>query len=247
MSEMDTRTMEIHAPRLTIRAEEFAIYDNFLPESEFEALAAYGNYANYREVHEKRVRKVWRLHDGTPLQGETAYLQAVAKPDDGQSNAATDAKPIDRFLVRLSEIVDANSQLVGERSTHWKRISASPWIYPMGTGLSLHVDSGRYSGSFTFFLHPRWGLHWGGYLMIFNPKKYCEQATAPYAAGYVLPWLSDEIENKQFEDPGLAVSVFPKSNRLVLISPKAFHMVSRVDVNAGQNPRVTIAGFFVTE
>lgn len=130
--------------------------------------------------------------------------------------------------------------------TDWKRVSAAPWVYPMGSGLSLHADSQRYSGSYVFFLHPRWGLHWGGYLMIFNPARYAVSPTTPYSEGFVLPWLSDDVETRTFADPGLAVSVFPKPNRLVLISRNAYHMVSRVDVNAGQNPRVSIAGFFHT-
>jgi Rps23 Pro-64 3,4-dihydroxylase Tpa1-like proline 4-hydroxylase len=117
-------------------------------------------------------------------------------------------------------------------------------VYPAGSGLSLHADSNRYSGSYTYFLHPRWGLHWGGYLMIFNPERYGVNGTAPYSEGFVLPWLSDDLENRAFEVPGLAISIFPKPNRLALISRNAYHMVSRVDANAGQNARISVAGFF---
>jgi hypothetical protein len=60
----------------------------------------------------------------------------------------------------------------------------------------------------------------------------------------MFPWLSDEVETAQFADPGLALAVFAKPNRLVMISPRAWHMITRVDANAGQNPRVSIAGFF---
>jgi hypothetical protein len=234
-----------HRSRLSVRAEEFAIYDDFLPQAEFSALARYANNSSYHEVHKNGVRKVWRLHDGSPLQGETAYLAADA------GNAPTDSAsaPLDRFLKRLDGAVSDHPDLVGERVRDWKKVSAAPWVYPAGTGLSLHADSTRYSGSYTFFLHRRWGLHWGGYLMIFNPGKYgAEKPAAPYAEGFVLPWLSDDVEAAQFADPGLALAVFAKPNRLVIISPHAWHMVTRVDANAGQNPRVSIAGFFhVTE
>jgi hypothetical protein len=228
-----------HRSVLTVRAEEFAIYDEFLPPEEFSALARYANSSSYHEVHEKGVRKVWRLHDGSPLQGETSYLGADAKPVDDPAK-----RPIQSFLARLNEVVDANAGLVGARSTHWERVSAAPWVYPAGTGLSLHADSTRYSGSYTFFLHGMWGLHWGGYLMIFNPTEYCGLHTAPYAMGFQLPWLSDDTENKEFEHPGLAISVFAKPNRLVLIAPRAYHMVTRVDANAGQHARISVAGFF---
>ena len=240
---MDTSTItDAHTSRPTAEAEEFAIYDDFLPADEFAALAAYANNCNYHEVHEKGVRKVWRLHDGTPLQGETTYMKAASKPENGQLPPGQ--SPVHHFLARLNEVLDENSQLVGERLKDWKSVSAAPWVYPMGSGLSLHADSNRYSGSYTYFLHSRWGLHWGGYLMIFNPARYSVKRTAPYSSGFVLPWLSDEIEVRAFEDPGLAISIFPKPNRLALISRNAYHMVSRVDANAGQNPRVSVAGFF---
>jgi Rps23 Pro-64 3,4-dihydroxylase Tpa1-like proline 4-hydroxylase len=189
---------------------------------------------------------VWRLHDGSPLQGETAYLRADTQLADSQSTTTTSQRAIHNFLARLNEVVDENSRLIGERLTRWKSVSAAPWIYPSGTGLSLHADSSRYSGSYTFFLHPKWGLHWGGYLMIFNPARYCAETRAPYSAGFVLPWLSDDVENKEFGDPGVATAVFAKPNRLVLIAPSAYHMVPRVDANAGQNTRISIAGFFHT-
>jgi Rps23 Pro-64 3,4-dihydroxylase Tpa1-like proline 4-hydroxylase len=228
-----------HASVLTTRAEEFAIYDEFLSLEELSALRRYANSSTYHSVHEKGVRKVWRLHDGSPLLGATSYLSADAEL------AVDDAtNPIQVFLARLNEVIDANTGLLGERSTHWEKVSAAPWIYPAGTGLSLHADRTRYTGSYTFFLHRQWGLHWGGYLMIFNPTEYCGRPAARYVNGFELPWLSDEAETKEFEHPGLAISVFAKPNRLVLIAPTAYHMVTRVDSNAGQNARISVAGFF---
>jgi hypothetical protein len=241
---MQIADQKAHCPRLSVRAEEFAIYDDFLPQAEFSTLARYANNSGYHQVHQNGVRKVWRLHDGMPLQGQTAFLGAGAQ-DAAAASASTDKAPLDRFLKRLDGVVSDHSDLVGERDKDWKKVSASPWIYPVGTGLSLHADSKRYSGSYTFFLHRRWGLHWGGYLMIFNPARYgTAQGAAPYAEGFVFPWLSDDVETAQFADPGLALAVFAKPNRLVMISPRAWHMVTRVDANAGQNPRVSIAGFF---
>lgn len=78
---MDSGDFAVEKPRpAALHAEEFSIYDNFLPAEEFGELAAYANDCNYHEVHEKGVRKVWRLHDGTPLQGETTYLPATPNP-----------------------------------------------------------------------------------------------------------------------------------------------------------------------
>jgi len=242
MSTMADSATSAHRPVLTAREGEFAIYDNFLSQAEFAALGSYANSSEYRHVHNEGVRKVWRLHDGSPLQGETTFLGADLAP--GRLSAAYAQKPIHRFLARLNDTVDVNARLVGERSSGWKRVSAAPWVYPAGTALSLHADNGRYSGSYTFFVHPRWGLHWGGYLLILNPSKYFEQQAMPDTNGFGHWWLSDDMETDAFEDPGVAVAILPRPNRLVLIAPHAYHMVTRVDANAGQNPRVSIAGFF---
>jgi hypothetical protein len=237
----------VHCPRLSVRAEEFAIYDDFLPGEAFKALATYANNSTYHQVHRNEVRKVWRLHDGLPLQGATAFLRAEAGTGNAAADASTGVSPLTKFLERLDAVVNDCSDLVGRRAKHWKKVSAAPWIYPAGTGLSLHADSARYSGSYTFFLHQNWGLHWGGYLMVFNPAKYHNsEARVPYSEGFVLPWLSDEVETAQFAEPGLALAILPRPNRLVVIAPTAYHMIARVDANAGQNARVSVAGFFHT-
>jgi hypothetical protein len=62
------------------------------------------------------------------------------------------------------------------------------------TGLSLHNDDTRYTGSFTYFAHPTWRLHWGGHLLILDPK------TAPHnpAIGDIWPaFFDDEAESKR--------------------------------------------------
>jgi hypothetical protein len=42
---------------------------------------------------------------------------------------------------------------------------------------------------------------------------------------------------------GMGIFVSPKPNRLVLINKKVIHGVTRVDLDAGQNSRVTLTGF----
>ena len=55
--------------------------------------------------------------------------------------------------------------------------------------------------------------------------------------------MSDE--GREDDDPGIATSVVPKPNRLVLIGANRPHRVSRVDQNAGAHLRASIAGFFL--
>jgi Rps23 Pro-64 3,4-dihydroxylase Tpa1-like proline 4-hydroxylase len=57
-------------------------------------------------------------------------------------------------------------------------------------------------------------------------------------------FLTDDQETQRAFDPGLAQTVLPKPNRIVFISPTAQHLLTRVDVNAGQTARLSVAGFF---
>jgi hypothetical protein len=52
--------------------------------------------------------------------------------------------------------------LIGRGGADWRRLSAAPWVYPPGSGLSLHQDGVLYTGAFTFFAHREWRIHWGG-------------------------------------------------------------------------------------
>ncbi|MFE9847148.1 hypothetical protein [Streptomyces goshikiensis] len=121
------------------------------------------------------------------------------------------------------------------------RLSFTPWIYPAGSGLSLHQDGSEYSGAFTFFAHQEWRLHWGGHLLVLDPRTRSRMA----GDGEVGPvFLDDRRESARAFDPGFALTVFPKPNRIAFLSPAALHLLTRVDENAGQAARLSVAGFF---
>ena len=60
-------------------------------------------------------------------------------------------------------------------------------------------------------------------------------------------WLADDGEDdgSEGDDPGIAISIVPKPNRLVLLGPNRPHRIHRVDTNAGTHARASIAGFFL--
>jgi Rps23 Pro-64 3,4-dihydroxylase Tpa1-like proline 4-hydroxylase len=41
-----------------------------------------------------------------------------------------------------------------------------------------------------------------------------------------------------------ARTIFPKPNRIAFLSPRAMHLLTRIDTNAGQQARISVAGFF---
>jgi hypothetical protein len=107
--------------------------------------------------------------------------------------------------------------------------------------LTISQDGVLYSGAFTFFAHPEWRLHWGGYLVLLDPRT----RSVDIANGELSPpFLGDSEESLRAFDPGFALAVLPKPNRIVFLSSTALHLMTRVDANAGQAARISVAGFF---
>ena len=205
------------------------------------------NAADYRLVHAQQVQKVWRLNDGLPLRGPSyTYRPGEATGGSGHHTTGT---ALDGFLDALVDAMDIAGDVVGRPGDEWQEATLAPWIYPQDSGLSLHQDVGRgpagqhFTGSYTYYVNQTWNLHWGGWLMLLDPAD----AAPPAADGFGVspPWLSDDLERAWVDGPGIATAVLPAPNRIVFISPAVRHLITRVDRNAGQHARVSLAGFFV--
>lgn len=231
-------------PRLTLANEQIMVYDDFLPQETFERLLHYATSEPYAIVHRDTWRKVWRLGDGLPLQGTTTYVRSDPSlyAEDETPRYPTQTA-VDAFIDGMHGVLGEASELVGKAGTAWSGMTVAPWIYPAGAGLSLHRDRGSYSGSYAYFIHREWNFHWGGQLLILDPKTGA--GSDPDSSPLYPHWLSDKDESRSGMEPGLAMCVLPKPNRLVFIAPDAYQMITRVDVNAGNHPRVTLAGFFL--
>jgi len=230
--------------RLTLSNQQLMIYDDFLPQETFEALLEHANSDSYAMVHREAWRKVWRLGDGLPLQGTTTYYR-----DDPTLYGANEEpryptqSPLDGFIDAVNEMVPGTEDLVGKRGSEWTSIVVSPAVYPPGTGLSLHRDRYSSSGSFTYFIHRQWNFHWGGQLLVLDPKT--GNGADPDDSPFNPAFLADDDENAIISEPGIATCVLPKPNRLVFIAGSAYHLITRVNANAGDRPRVALSGFFM--
>lgn len=63
---------------------------------------------------------------------------------------------MDQLAVAMDRILLELVPYIGHVNQQWNRFSVTSWMYPgvpgyRGTGLSLHEDSGPYSGAYTFF------------------------------------------------------------------------------------------------
>jgi hypothetical protein len=148
---------------------------------------------------------------------------------------------MDIFASRVAQVLDDVAPVVSDLSQQID-FTVCPWIYP--AGLSLHHDGApKLAGSYTYFVHNHWNLHWGGQLLILDPRTI-HAPPLPPSAPRRSTWIVDDVENDRVWDPALALCIFPKPNRIVFIREGVQHLVTRVDSAAGQNARLSIAGFF---
>jgi 2OG-Fe(II) oxygenase superfamily len=223
------------------RSRDLIIYDDVLSPADFASLFNYLNSVEYQSVHRDGWRKVWRLHDGNPLTSNAGwYYLDVSARRPGERIFPTDT-PVDAVVRWIAGKVREIEPIVGAPTAGWCRFSFAPWLYPPGSGLSLHRDGEKYSGAFTYFAHRRWSPYWGGHLLVLDPETAQQSMGAGEQSHF---FLGDDEETVRALAPGVGLAVFAKPNRMVFLSPNAQHMVTRVDSNAGQVARVSLAGFF---
>lgn len=222
--------------RIALSEPDLLIVDDLVPSESLDGIRNEMSKGDYHSVRARAWDKVWRLWDGEPLRGAGVVY-------DPHSSYGGEAKRYPTFTsvdLLIDEILNAATQypeIVGKEGQDWKALYLAPWLYPVGTALSLHVDGVRYSGAVTWFAHPRWGAHWGGELVVEPPGE------GPDIPHGLEPW----VEAGNDCGRGIALMVTPLPNRLVLLGPSRPHRIARVDSNAGARVRSSIAGFFLRE
>ena len=228
-----------------LREDGLVVADDVLPPEVFKSLCRQVSQGDYRSVHAKKWDKAWRGWDGHPMRGEGVYFDPERVFAYNGPHYPT-ATSVDTLVDHVRRMSASFPEVTGVESVDWVALFLSPWIYPVGSALSLHQDSERYSGSFTFFVHSRWRVHWGGELLVSralsNGEPSAPSAVEPHDVDD--PWMSDDSANEG-DSQGIATCVTPKPNRLVLIGPDRPHRITRVDQNAGAHVRASIAGFFL--
>jgi hypothetical protein len=218
--------------KVVLASRDVVVADDVLDETAFAALRQELAHARYESVHARGWAKAWRLCDGAPLRGAgVCYDPAGAVRSSGARYPT--GTVVDDFIDAVRALAVEHPDVVGTEGAQWAALFLAPWLYPVGSALSLHRDGGGYSGAFTFFAHPRWGVHWGGELLLLDEQS----STAPLG---MTGWMVEDGV-----DPGVAMCVFARPNRLVLVGPDRPHRIGRVDVNAGDHVRTTLAGFFL--
>ena len=212
-----------------LRTAEVAVFDDVLSGQDLSALRRAAERVPFESVHREGWHQAWRLHDGDPFRGHGAWLPMVSDGAEAAKEPSDFEKARAPFVEVLRRVVPTEcASLIEEPNS----VSVSPWIYPAGSALSLHRDAVAYKGSYGFYFHGEWRLHWGGWLLVADDageptrRRVFDEAAEPPPSASRGHWVA------------------PMPNRLVVLSPCADHLIARVDPAAGSALRLSIAGFF---
>ena len=215
--------------------------------------------------------KAWRLSDGSPLAGPVIYsCEATARiANKCESPGSLPPELVRTFVFPTGRHIDCLvetttghggdwTNLIGRKDSDWVGFTMRAFLYPQGTGLSWHLDLGRYSGAYIYYALPAWNVKWGGELMVadmavcpsgsraFDPH---DPATSgiyqPDGANRVGQHLDNAWKNEKLMEMGTGRYVFPKPNRRVIVAPGCAHCVNPLTAAAGDKVRASIAGFFI--
>lgn len=220
--------------RVVLAEPDAVVVDDVLEPAAFSMVQHELARGRFISVHANGWDKAWRLGDGSPMRGAPVYFDPTGSIDRPGVRHPT-FTVVDEFIDVLRDLASQHPQVVGREGNDWLALFLAPWLYPVGSALSLHRDGGAYSGAFTYFAHPQWGVHWGGELLLLRDDPGLDWPTLG-ATG----WMTHD-------EAGLDVGtcIFPRPNRLVLVGPTRPHLITRVDVNAGDRVRTSLAGFFL--
>ncbi|MDX2112353.1 MAG: GlcNAc-transferase family protein [Alphaproteobacteria bacterium] len=244
-------TLGGHQPRKVLESDQAIIYDDFLPEDLYQRLYDFAVKTDYQYINTSgKVSRAWHVHDGFPLRSlmNLFYYPPGTQQPKGDFVYPTQTD-MDQFIDHLLAMQPHIEHFVGAMGKDWSHVTATNWIYPHGTGLSLHDDgSGVYSGAYAYFLNPTWKLHWGGLNLMMGQEgsQLVQEHRSRHNQTdfYNRKWLNANNIDELLMEHGLAQCIFPKKNRIVFIAPSAYHMVTRVNEQCGDNLRMSIAGFY---
>lgn len=240
-----------HTPKKVFESKQAVIIDDFLPADVYERLQQHALKADYEYLNTQKISRAWHVHDGFPMRSKKSlfyYARGHTKVPQGDHVYPTKTE-LDGFADALLEVHPQVQQLIGEENKDWFHFSVNGWIYPPKTGLSIHDDgSGIYSGAYVYFLNPTWRPHWGGVLVMLDEESnrlaFTERGKGDQHDFYKLKYFHANQLDETIMQHGLGTAIFPKGNRIVFIASDAYHMITRVNETAGDNLRMSLAGFY---
>ncbi|MBY0406411.1 MAG: 2OG-Fe(II) oxygenase, partial [Rickettsiales bacterium] len=240
-----------HRPTKMFESEGGVVFDNFLPDDVYQRLYEWAQMADYEYINTHgKVTRAWHVHDGFPLRSTKNVFYHVENKEPQKPEHVYPVKnDVDKFVEAILEIQPQVEPWVGKKGEQWAHFSVTSWLYPHGTGLAMHDDgSGVYTGAYTFFMNPTWRAHWGGLLVLMdeeaNKRVHQFRQENDQFQFYKKKFLHAGALDDLLLEQGMGKVIFPKGNRIVFIANDAYHMITRVNEQAGDILRMSFAGFF---
>lgn len=217
----------------------YLVIDDLIPDAERDDLHRHAMNDTFFYENSFEWNRVWH-----PLSGMSLLTGPKSYGDTGKPGAKfPTSTPYDSFFYA----VEGNGALIADFlgiDTDQLRYVMAAYLYRAGWGLPWHEDigeSGEYLGAFSYYLHREWRGNWGGELMILNDERL-------HAAdgGIDLAFSQGTgLRAPSHVDGGIGSFIMPRPNRLVVMRPKVLHSVNSVSPLAGENMRLSLAGFFL--
>jgi hypothetical protein len=213
--------------KLTHKAHNFIILDEVFEQESFDKIVKYFCGLDYAKNN--KLEKVWRICDGEHYSSSTSYASKFPF-----------GSPLDNIHHVIKYLTENHaSEIVGKQNEDWSEITYRPYIYPSGSRISWHNDFG-YTAACIFYCHKEWNPSWGGELMVANTIQHGDmpKVISPdndLSRNSIKPTLD-------YYGYGNYISCLP--NRMVFTRGKTWHMINRVDKDAGENLRCSFVAFF---
>ncbi len=199
---------------LIFDSEHVKVYDDVLPEEDFDILFEWFNKIPFFFPQSEGVwNEVWDANTDV-LKGQPFYFPTGKIPPlDG----------IDKAVIPVIEKVSTVIQ--------YGKVAMSPYYYMAGSGLKWHNDS-SYKEAFTFYCHKHWSPDWGGEFMTIDLKEEDKN----------IVWK--RFDNQELFDlivsRGIGQFFHPKPNRLI-VNSGILHKIN--ETNKKSSARLTLQGF----
>lgn len=239
---------------LTKATGRYLVIDQLLPDSDFEELWKYMQVEHYHQVHAFQWFGAWRLDDGQVMRAPDYSYGSV----QGSVAKHPTGRPLDILFEAILSLKKELKAVIGEESKDWDGFSLLPMLYPRNSSLYWHRDNKSWAGSYTFYCHPEWNIHWGGEMLVGDgsmdsiPEEYGIFFRKPQKIRGAQDEVSlgSHLDNSEAnsllleEGIGAGDYIAPLPNRLVVLRGGVAHSVSKVLPAAGDHLRASMSGFF---
>ncbi len=245
-----------HTITKVLETRSALVLDNFLPEETYQSIYSYVQRQDLEHINTGKMTRARHMQDDLPLRSEKTvlyYADNEPRPKNNEKSLFYPTKTaLDAFVTGILAIQPQVQHITGAMGSKWGHFSIASWFYPQGAGQAFRDDgSWLYSGAFVYYLNPVWKPQWGGNLIVASDEtnermrryKAENDAMDMYSAKEPDTHKMDEI----LMEDGLSQCIFPKRNRIVFIASDAYHMVTRVNEQCGDNVRTSLAGFFINK